>query len=111
MLWSQQVTWVLLPPPPPTSLTGGQGSPPEGSPFCWGSPTGKKGIQGSGMGRPASRGASPRRRAGTSRNCSLFSFPLFFSQLLRKTCLRNHRPRSPLTPVAYVWAMILLTYV
>lgn len=73
---------------------------PEGSPFCWVLSTQKKGIQGSGMGHSASQGPSPRRTARTSRNRSLFSFPFFFSQLLRKTCPKNHPQQPSLTPIS-----------
>lgn len=92
---------LLLPlPPPPSSLARWQRSPPEGSPFCWVSSTHKKGIQGSSMGRLAFQSPSPRHRARISRNHSVFSFLLFFSQLLRKTCPENHPQQPSLTPAS-----------
>ena len=94
------MTWVLIScyPSSPSPFPGKMAGSPEGIPFCWVLPTQKRGIQGSGMGHLASPGRpSPRHRARTSRNRSLFSFPLFFSQLLRKTCPKNN-PQQPSHP-------------
>lgn len=57
------------------------------------------GIQGCGSGLLTSRGSGPWSRAKDSRNSSLFAFPLLFSQLPRKTCLKNHSQQPCLTPV------------
>lgn len=101
-LWTRQVTsWVLIfSPTSPLSLPwqGGRGPRQRTAPFSVGChPPRIKGIQGSGMGLLTSRGLNPRGRARTSRNCSLFSFPLFFSQLLKKICPKNHsqQPSHP----------------
>lgn len=76
------------------------GSPPEDSPFfCWGSSTQKKGIQGSSMGLLTSRGPCPQSRARTSRNRSLFSFPLFPASCSERPVPRvTHQPS--LTPAS-----------
>lgn len=98
--------------PSPPSLARWQGSSPEDSPFfCWGIFHPEERDSGKWYGLLTSWGPSPRGRARTSRNWSLFSFPLFFSQLLRKTCPKNHSQQPCLTPVSDVWATILLMYV